>query len=429
MDLSNRDNAFLIWFGVVAVALIAWRTGRDSLLGIWRTLRGKVLGIIIAFGLYVALVVLLAWRVGIWNPGLLKDTVAWFLLPGILLLFRFSDAYEGRRFYLRALVSVIGLTAIVEFYVTLAAFPLWVEILLLPALVFLGLLSAVAGMKPDTRPAKRFVDVLLGILGLAILIGTAAWLADHWATIDKAQLALSFALPIWLTVAALPFIFLFSLYANYETIFVRVDMAAQDDEQARRRAKLALIASFHLRNRQLHAFAGMAPWELVKAKNWGEARRIIAFHRAEARVEEAKKDLHAKKLIRYAGVEGTDWEGHPLDQREYEETKQALDMLATFHRAQYKDGRYRADIMDAVGNLLGSKALPEPAVQSTVKPNGRAWFAWRRTVAGWCVGVGATKPPPDQWTFEGPEPPTGFPSVDAGWKHGDFDDPELDDES
>jgi len=422
MDLSNRDVAFLIWLCAAAVALLVWRPGREGILSIVRALWGKLLVLVIVFAVYLAAVVLVAQRVGIWNTGLLKDTFAWLLVPGMVLLFGFTRAYEERRYYRRTLVSVIGVTVVVGFYVTLAAFPLLIELLLLPAIVFLGLVSAVAGLKPETRPAERFVDGVMAIAGLAVLFGTGAWLVDHWASLDTTEVALSFALPIWLTIASLPFIFLFSLYANYETTFVRIDFATTGDPRARRRAKAALLASFHVRNRELHKFTGRAPGELAAAKSWGEARRIIAYHRAEARLREAEEDLAAKKLIRYTGVPGTDWKGRPLDQREFKDTKRALDMLATFHRAQFKDGRYRADIMEVVGNLLSSKALPDPGIVSTVKTNGRAWSAWRRTVTGWCFGIGAAGPPPDRWVYEASEPPNGYPTKNAGWRRGDFDD-------
>jgi hypothetical protein len=46
---------------------------------------------------------------------------------------------------------------------------------------------------------------------------------------------------------------------------------------------------------------------------------------------------------------------------------------------------------------------------------GRAWYAWRRTVTGWCFAIGAAGPPPDRWEYDGPEPPGGFPSKGRGW--------------
>jgi hypothetical protein len=414
MDLSNRVVAVLIWLAAFAAFVLGRRDTRESVVGVLRALWGKLAVLFVAYAIYVAVVVTIAHSLGAWNVGLLKETIAWFLIPGLVLLFGFTKAYEGRGYYGRTLVRVIGLTALVEFYVNLAAFPLWAELLLLPLVVLLGALSVVAGLKPETLIAKRFVDRVLAFVGLVIIVGTAAYVVREWQNMDKGDLALSFALPIWLTAASLPFIFLFSLYANYETIFVRIDLATMYDKSTRRRAKAALVASYHVRNRELHHFAGQGPQELAKSKSWGEARRIIAFYRAEARVEEAKMDLVAKRLARYAGVKGTDWEGHPLDQREFEETKKALDRLAMFQRSQHQQqGRYNPDL--SVGTLVAENLPPEHGIVLKVNRKGSAWFAWRRMVSGWCLGIGASGAPSDHWTYGASEPPGGYPKKDTNW--------------
>jgi hypothetical protein len=105
-----------------------------------------------AHTLYIVAAVLVAQRLGIWNAGLLKETIAWFLLPGLVLLFGFTRLYKDRSYYRRTLIGVIGLSAAIEFYVNLAEFPLPVELLLLPALVF-G--SAVGRGPAQTGDAAR----------------------------------------------------------------------------------------------------------------------------------------------------------------------------------------------------------------------------------------------------------------------------------
>jgi len=306
--------------------------------------------------------------------------------------------------------------------VNLAAFPLWVELMLLPTLVLLGALSAVSGLKPETAVVKRMTDALVGVIGVVVLVGTAAYLMGRWPSLDPVDVARLLALPVWLTFATLPFIFVFSLYANYETAFMRIDRAAGKDPRARWRAKTALVASFRLRNRELHRFAGMGPSDLAGARSWGDARRIIAYRRALTHLEEARERATALRLIRFSGVEGTDWEGRPLDQRESASTKEALATLAMFHRAQFENGCYRADLMEMVSGLLPKELSANANITMTVDTKGHSWFAWRRTVAGWCIGIGAAGPPPDSWVFEGPEPPGGSPRTGGGWKRGDFDD-------
>lgn len=228
-------------------------------------------------------------------------------------------------------------------------------------LVLLSAMFVVAGMKPETHGVKPFVDRLMAVLGLLILVASGAYLVNNWATLDKADLALSFVPPIWLTVVALPFIFLFSVLGSYEESFVQINFFAKDNARVRRRAKLALATTYWLRNRELHRFGGMGPQDLARAESWGEARRVVAFQRAQARLDEAENDLAVKRLARYAGVQGEDWQGQPYDQREFVETKEALDRLHMFQRAQYQQRRrYNPDL--PVGSLVAQKLPAEHGI-------------------------------------------------------------------
>jgi hypothetical protein len=63
----------------------------------------------VAFAAYISTVVTAAYLLGFWTTGLLKDTMAWFFVPGIVLLFGFTKAYQGRGYYGRTLVQVTSL--------------------------------------------------------------------------------------------------------------------------------------------------------------------------------------------------------------------------------------------------------------------------------------------------------------------------------
>ena len=419
MELTNRDIAFLVWLAVATAVALVWPTTRTALAGIINRLRGELLLMLVPFGVYIGVVVVVASLLGIWNEGLVKDTLAWFFVPGMGLLFGFTRAYERQGYYCQVLAQTIGLTALTGFYVNLTAFPLWVEIPLLPAVMFIGALSAMVGLKTETLEVKRAIDGVLAMLGLIILAGTTAYVIREWERIEKTELALSFAAPLWLTVATLPFIFGLSLFANYETTFHRIDRFSKGDLHTRRRAKLALLTTYHFRNRELHRFAGPGAQELAGSANWSEARRIVALHRAMNRLEVAQDDLKSKRLARYAGVRGTDLNGQPLDKREFEETKVALARLHMFHRAQHRDDRYRADLMACVSGLL-AKTFPESEIVTHIEPDGRSWFARRQTISGWVFGIGAVCIPPDVWTWEAPEPPDRAPGPGTDWNHREF---------
>jgi len=421
MDLSNRDIAFLLWFGLAAIALLAWRPGREAVLGIIGTLRGKLLVIALLYAAYFALVVAGGEALGIWNTDLLKETLAWFVLAGIPLLAKFPETYETRGFFRRAARRLVGIAVAIEFLIGLTALSLGAELLLLPALVILGVFSAFAGTKPEYSQVKKLFDGALVVLGLVIIVLTVMKLIEVAPTLEHEQLRLLLFLPIWATFFTLLFVAAFGLYANYEPKMREINRTAAGDRWARWRAKAALISTFWLHNHELGRYAPFDARQLAETTSWHEARRVVAFQRATIRFALSKKDLAAAKLVRYAGVAGTDWDDQPLDQREFVATKEALDHLAMFQRSQFdQHNSYNPDL--EVGILVARKLPEEHGIVMKVSKTGSGWLAWRRTVAGWCLGVGASGPPPDQWTYGASEPPGGFPVEDAGWRRGAFDD-------
>lgn len=415
MDLSNRDIAFLLWFAVAAVALLTWRPGREAALGVLRVLRGKLLVVALLYTAYFALVVAGGQTLGIWNTSLLKETLAWFVLAGIPLLTKFPETYQSPGFYRRAARRLFGIAVAIEFLVDLTALSLGAELLLLPAFVILSLLSAAAGTNPEYRRIKKALDGARAILGLVVIVLTVMKLIEIAPKLDLTQLGLLLFLPIWATFFTLLFVGAFGLYANYKPKIGEINRTRPESRRARWRAMLALMSAFGARNLQLARFAPFDARELAQTTSWAQARRYVTYKRAEIRHKMATEELATRRLARYAGVDGEDWEGQPLDQREFVETRDALDNLHAFHEAQFSDGGYRVDLLTMVGGLL-SRTFPEDEITMTVARSGKSWFAWRRTVSGWVIGVGAAGPPPDRWSWEGREPPDRPPRRMTGWK-------------
>ncbi len=60
--------------------------------------------------------------------------------------------------------------------------------------------------------------------------------------------------------------------------------------------------------------------------------------------------------------------------------------------------------------------LPEDhGISLEVSKDGQLWWAWRRTITGWHLGIGAIAPPPDEWFYEHPEPPAKPPGEYEQW--------------
>lgn len=266
------------------------------------------------------------------------------------------------------------------------------------------------------------LNALLAVVGLSLLAYSVRQLFISWNAVDKPVTALQFALPIWLTIGILPYIYLLSLYSNYQKAFHALDTHS-DNRRARLRAKLALVTRLNFRTRDSHAFGGW-PWleRIVSAPTFGSARQVAADFQESQRENERAAADEQEQLRRYTGSNETDAEGRRLDRREFNETRKALYWLAECMEGWYYNEdqggkRYRADLLEALGqDFFKPYGLPpDPGITMKVTKNGKAWYAWRRTVTGWCFAIGAAGPPPDRWEYDGPEPPGRFPSKGQGW--------------
>ncbi len=412
--LTNRDLATLFWLGFILILAAAFPKGREIAREIGGALLVRVIVIPSAlYACWLGVVVLAARSVGLWNLDLAKDTLAWFAVPGLLLLFKINDATEAK-FFRKKLRQTVTLGAIAGFYLNLTALWLAGEVLLVPVMAF----AVFAAATPESTPARRMGERLQTVIGLGFLVWVTTWLVSNWGSLNPAALGLSLALPIWLTVFALPFIYLFSVVVSYQSAWSQLSFMA-NGERVPWGSRLALLLGFRLALRDLAIFRGYPAGQLAKSKSLRDSLEFVATYRQSIRREKAAKQRAEDRLREYEGVEGTDEEGQQLDQREFEGTRDALEWVASCQRSWYSNpgGGYHRDMLEKLNNgdftVCG---LPrEHGINLAVRKDRKAWYAWRRTVTGWCFAIGSAKPPPDEWRYDGPEPPGGFPGNDPTW--------------
>jgi hypothetical protein len=371
---------------------------------------------------YVVGEIWLGSKIGLWRIDLTKDTIVWFVVSALAFFIGYDQASKQPHFLRRRLLAAVSIAVFIEFFANLFVLNLIAEVTLQPFLLLLGLLIAVAESDERLRALRTPLNALLAVVGLSLLAYSVRQLFISWNAVDKPVVALQFALPIWLTIGILPFIYLLSLYSNYQSAFHAIDVHS-DNRRARLRAKLALVTRLHFRSRDSHAFGGW-PWleQIVSAPTFLSARRVVADFRESRREKEHAAAEEQERLRRYAGSDDTDAEGRRLDRREFKETMKALYWLADcmegwYHNEERGGKRYRADLLEVFGpDFFKPFGLPpDPGITMKVAKNGKGWYAWRRTVTGWCFAVGAAGPPPDRWEYDGPEPPGRFASKGRGW--------------
>ena len=351
---------------------------------------------------------------GIWQSSLWPATVLWLIISGLGLLFRLDEAIRDPHFFRRAILRALGAVALVEFIVNLESFALYIEIpLQLLAMVSAAIVAMAKGSR--SQPASAVASTYFVLLAAVAAAWGIWYLASSWSQLDHGLLLREFLLPIWLTPVALSLVYLLSVWAAYETAFIRMNFVNEGPLFGQ---KLALVLRSGVRLRNLQRLRGDGAYQLGRTFGFREAWREVGQIQRD-RVQEIEAEASAqRRLVENAGLRGVDETGKQLDRREHLETREALYWLAVCQMGHYRKCQaYRDDILPIVEPSFAQNGLPDSSgVVIRVAADGQSWYAERQTITGHWFAIGAAGPPPDQWLYDGKETAPGFPEEKA-WDH------------
>lgn len=398
--------------------VLSKREVRRPIGGVLKSLASPVLFVPFSamFG-WIALELWVGVHLSLWSVELLSETVVWVVATAVVLWMNITRAAEDPAFFRRALKGTVGVAVFTELFINLFVLGFWWEFVLQPTIAFLSLAALVAGQKREHWQVKRVLDWWLALMGLGFFGFAAVELFNNWRTLDAQGLARQFLLPVWLTVGILPFLWLLSFYVILDGVLRSINWTASD-RLARWRTRWAVLREAGLRRHELAALTPVVVKRVAAAPSVEDARAVIGGVRRERIARERAQAASEERVRRYAGSAEMDSEGRRLDRREFVETMNALQTLAVYQDNWYRmrGSRYSKSVLGAVGADFTRDGLPRDAgIELRVARNGRAWFAWRRTISGWCFAIGASAPPPSRWFLDGPGPPGGFPGQHPCW--------------
>lgn len=276
--LTNREvSSLLIVVAAVAYAVVQPKRGEIfwSIAGALRTaMAPKIVIPLVAYCSWLLVAVVAAKRIGLWESALWKPFTFWLLFSGLVLVVNLNDAMRKPVFFRAALVKTVGAGAFVGFLSALHSFPLWFE---LPAQILAVLCAGVATFAthdPKLTSARRVAVGYLVSWGVSCLAWAIAHVWLDWGVLDQAALARELLMPIWLTPAALSFVYAFAVVASYEEAFMRMRFRAKG--RPVRRQQLAMIARGNARLGIVRLFLpGPAVWRLADAAGFRGAWREI----------------------------------------------------------------------------------------------------------------------------------------------------------
>lgn len=255
-QFNNRDIALLAWIAVIVIALFIYPGTRKSLCSLLKLVFLTKIAIgVVAILTYVAIIVLAARGLGIWQWWMLKDTIWWFFGTALIVLFNINKSTAGEHYFRSNVFAGLKFSVVLGFILNLYVFNLVIEILLVPVLALLAMLVVVAGTSKKYAEVKKLLDGVTALIGF----GFAAYvlsrvLADfhNFATLRTLE---DFLLPMALTIAVVPVIYAIALYAAYESLFVRIGFRIRANESLYGYAKRKVFSACLLRLSEVNRFS------------------------------------------------------------------------------------------------------------------------------------------------------------------------------
>jgi len=248
--LNNREIAIALWLILAATYIYSAKRMREirsafkELAFVFQS-RPVVIAFSIAALYTVAMVYLLSgWE--LWNIDQLKNTVFWFFSVGLLSIYNLEKIKTDSHFFKNSVIGNLRLLAILQFVIGVYSLPLLAELVLVPFMVVVGLMTPIAESNIKYLQVKKILNGIIISFGLFTVAYTAYMLATDFKEFGQEKTLYDFIVPALLTVMYLPFVFAMMTYSTYETVFVRLQFSVQD-RRLRRLAKLYAVVLFNVR--------------------------------------------------------------------------------------------------------------------------------------------------------------------------------------
>lgn len=244
--LNNREIATAIWLTIILLWALSNSSIRRAFLEVLKAFFNKKIIIpLTAMLLYIVLMVLAFKKIGFWDVSATKDTILWTLGSAFATYFSINKVAQDSSYFKNVVLDNIKFVLIMEFVVNLYSFSLPAELIVMPVVTFIAMLNVFAESKEEYKKVSKLLNFILGVFGLYLLAFTFREIVldfQNFATIKNLR---DFFLPPLFSIVLLPFVYVMALFMQYEMLFVRINIANKNLDNAKF-AKRKVIAACHI---------------------------------------------------------------------------------------------------------------------------------------------------------------------------------------
>jgi len=203
-----------------------------------------------------------------------KDSISWFLITGLIILFNINKAEANKNYFLDIIKDSLKFTILLEFVVNIYNFSLLGELFFIPTIVIISVLLGISSTKSKYKIVENFFSVILSFIGIALFILSVVQIVTKIQTYLNYYTLRLFLLPIILSISFIPFVYLLSVYMNYEMLLVRLKFFLSD-YKILKYARLRSLLKCNLRLNKIKLLMPLIMKEFYSGINKDEIKNII----------------------------------------------------------------------------------------------------------------------------------------------------------
>lgn len=223
-SLSNREIAITIWFSIFLVWVLTNKDVRKSFLELFKAI--FVTQIIFPITILIFYVGVLVWalqKFNFWEPAHIKSTVFW--LFGAIILFFNNFKAKTSRYFSEIIKDSFKLAIVIDYVFNFYVFSLPVELAFVPVLFLVVTTQAYSQTKEEEKYilTGKILSRVMGIFGIIIFTFTIYKTITNFEPLINIFSLKDLLLPLFLTIALVPLLYLVALYSSYDSLFTRLN--------------------------------------------------------------------------------------------------------------------------------------------------------------------------------------------------------------
>lgn len=252
---NNREIAIAIWITLFFTLAMLKKDVRTSLFNVVKAFFGKkIFSIYLLMTIYVFIIIFVLHFLGLWSLSFIKQTLFWYLGVAFISIYNVNKVNEDENHLKKLIIDNLKFIAILEFIISLYSFNLFIELIFVPFIILIVMLSSVSETKKEYLQVKKILNFILSMIGFIVILFTIYKISTDFGSFANESNLTNFFLPPILTFFYLPFIYFLALFISYEFFFVRLKHFIKE-KRSFKLAKRKILTSFHFKLKKLNKFA------------------------------------------------------------------------------------------------------------------------------------------------------------------------------